>query len=104
MLQALTGGGDATTYQRDGYNKFTITELTSPYRATANLCGMVWLPPFTVLGVHRGLPEEQVTRYAEEYRRCLIGLRDSTLDIEAAASRESLNADLDTLIQTVKTV
>ena len=31
FLQALSAGGDASTYQPGGLNKFAITELTSPY-------------------------------------------------------------------------
>ena len=82
FLQAITAGGDDSTYQREGYNEFTIGELTSPYRATAKLCGMTWLPPFAVLGIHRGLPEAQISVYAEDYRRAVISLRDGTLDVE----------------------
>ena len=33
FLQAISAGGDDNTYQKDGYNEFTIGELTSPYRA-----------------------------------------------------------------------
>lgn len=98
FLQALTGGGDDSTYQKDGYNEFTIGELTSPCRAMANLCKMIWLPPFTVLGIHRGLPDERVKVYAEDYRRAVIGLRDGTLDREKAAQFPYLNSDLNAII------
>ena len=40
FFQALSAGGDAETYKKNGYNKFTIADLTSPYQATANLCKM----------------------------------------------------------------
>jgi glutathione-regulated potassium-efflux system ancillary protein KefG len=99
-FQALTGGGDASTYQKDGFNRFTVRELTSPYQATANLCGVSWLPPFTVLGVHRGLPEHQITHHAEDYRRTLIALRDDHLDLEKARECEYLNSDLNSIIKT----
>ena len=101
VFQALTGGGDATTYQKDGYNRFTIRDLTSPYQATANLCGMTWLPPFTVLGVHRGLPDHLVTHHAEDYRRTLIAIRDDHLDLEKAQEFEYLNSDLNSIISSV---
>lgn len=98
-LQALSGGGDASTYQKNGYNKFTIGELTSPFRATANLCNMIWLPPFAVLGIHRGLPEEKVNLHAEDYRRTVIALRDGTLDIAQAQKGEFINSDLNSTIR-----
>ena len=56
-FQALTAGGDSVNYRANGSNLFTIRELTTPYRATANLCGMDWLPPFAVLGIYRGIPK-----------------------------------------------
>jgi len=100
-FQALTAGGDLTNYHPDGLNLFTIRELTTPFRATANLCQMDWLPPFAVLGIHRGLPEKERTRHAEAYRRTLIALRDNQVDLEKARLAELLNADLAGVIQEV---
>ncbi len=99
FLQAITAGGDDSTYQKKGYNEFTIGELTSPYRATAKLCGMTWLPPFTVLGIHRGLPAKQISGYAEDYRRAVIALRDNTLDIKKVCKGQYLNSDLNAMIR-----
>ena len=99
FLQALTAGGDHSTYQKDGYNEFTIGELTSPYRATAKLCKMDWIPPFAVLGIHRGLADQKVNSYAEDYRRVVIALRDGTLDREQARDTQYLNSDLNTIIR-----
>lgn len=99
FLQAITAGGDDNTYQGEGFNAFTITELISPYRATAKLCKMTWLPPFTVLGIHRGVPEGQVSMYAEDYRRVIISLRDGTMDIDQAGQHRYLNSDLNATIR-----
>lgn len=88
FVQAITAGGDENTYHRDGVNYFSIGELTSPYRATANLCGMVWQPPFMVHGIHRGVAEDEVTIHAENYRRWLIALRDGHVDQEAMPEEE----------------
>lgn len=99
FLQVITAGGDDSTYRKDGFNAFTIGELTSPYRATAKLCKMNWLPPFTVLGIHRGLPDGNVRAHAEDYRRTVIALRDGTLDIEKAGQGDYLNSDLNSTIR-----
>lgn len=99
FMQAITAGGDDSTYRRDGYNEFTIGELTSPYRATAKLCKMAWLPPFAVLGIHRGLPEAEIKAHAEDYRRAVIALRDGTLDFEKAVQSPYLNSDLNSIIR-----
>ena len=97
-FQALTAGGDRTNYRADGLNLFTIRELTTPFRATANLCGMDWLPPFGVLGIHQGLADKERIRHAENYRRTLIALRDNRLDLSRARDCELLNQDLSGII------
>lgn len=91
FLQAITAGGDEDTYHKDGYNAFTIPELTSPYRATANLCGMTWLPPFAVMGIHRGLTNDEMDGYAMEYENCISLLRDGKIDITEAQQGLYLN-------------
>lgn len=98
FLQALTAGGDDSSYQKDGLNEFTIRELTSPYKALAKLCKMEWLPPFAVLGIHRGLPAEQVDAYVKDYRHAVIALRDGTLDAGQAREFHYLNSDLQAII------
>jgi len=101
FLQAITAGGDDSTYQKDGFNVFTIGELTSPYRATAKLCNMNWLPPFTVLGIHKGGADEKINVYAEDYRRTVIALRDATLNVEKAGLSQYINSDLNSTIRRV---
>ena len=100
-FQALTAGGSLENYGPDGLNRYTIRELTSAFRATANLCGMDWLPPFAVLGIHQGLPEKECVRHAEDYRRTLIALRDNQVDLDRARAGELLNQDLYGIINEV---
>lgn len=99
FMQAITAGGDRSTYQREGLNYFTISELIAPYRAMVNLCKMNWLPPFVVHGIHRGLPEDEVTFHAENYRRAIIAFRDGMCDMEKALCEEYINRDLDQVIR-----
>lgn len=101
FFQVLTAGGSDSTYKSEGANLFTITELTSPLRATANLCGMQWLPPFAILGIHRGLSHEKVNRHAEDYRQALIAIRDDRLDLEKVRHETYLNSDLSNCIRRV---
>lgn len=98
FFQALTAGGDGETYRQGGYNLFSLGELTSPFQSMANLCGMEWVPPFAVLGVHRGLPADEVVRHAEEFRRLLIAVRDGRLNRNAARKAGRMNAYLDDII------
>lgn len=101
FLQALTAGGDDSTYRENGFNECTIKELTSPYRATAKLCKMDWLPPFAILGIHRGLQGDKVNAYAEDYRSVVIALRDGTLDTQQASKSQYLNSNLNLIIRRV---
>lgn len=91
--------GDQATYLKDGNNPFSLEHLLSPFCATAKLCKMVWLPPFAVLGAHRGMPREVVNSHAENYRRLIIALRDDRLDLEKAQSCKHINVNLDQLIK-----
>lgn len=99
FIQALSGGGDANSYQREGFNRYTIEELTTPMQATANLCLLTYLPPFTVLGTHRGLPHEEIVAHAEDYRSLIIALREETLDLNTVKQYPFLNSDLNAVIQ-----
>lgn len=99
FMQALSAGGDESSYQETGSNKFTIRELTAPMQATANLCKLEWVPPFAVLGIHRGLPQDQIVQYSEDYRRTIIALRDDRLALDKAKEYELLNSDLNAVIE-----
>lgn len=89
FLQALTAGSSTDDYQHDGVKQTTVAELLAPFQAMARLCKMNWLPPFAVLGVHRGLPEHAIQTYAEAYRRALISLRDESVEMSAVESAEN---------------
>jgi glutathione-regulated potassium-efflux system ancillary protein KefG len=97
-FNALTAGGPAAAYHPEGYNRFTLRELLSPYDQTAHLCGMRYLAPFAVHGTLRLQTDEDVAPYGREYRRLLEALRDGRLDLERAARVERLNDDLDSLL------
>ena len=99
MLQAISTGGEYNTYSKNGSNVFTIDELLSPFKAMAKLCKLKYLPPFMVMGMHRGLSESKINTYREDYRRMLIALRDDTLDLTKASNFPYLNSDLDSLIK-----
>ncbi len=45
LLLSFTTGGPGEAYSKDGYNHYEIEELLAPLIQTANLAGMVFLPP-----------------------------------------------------------
>jgi len=65
-LSAITTGGPAEAYSAQGYNRFTMEQLLVPFEQTANLCGMLWQPPFIVHGVLR-LSREFMRTAGESY-------------------------------------
>lgn len=103
-FNALTTGGPETAYQHSGYNRFTIRELLAPWDQTAHLCGMRFLAPFVVHSALRVRGDEDVAAHRAAYRRLLEALRDDRLDLDAAQRAPMLNAELDALIQTVRSV
>ncbi|RUT33578.1 general stress protein [Paenibacillus zeisoli] len=64
FMLAISSGGAAEAYQAGGYNHYSMSELTRPFQATANLCGMHFLPSFLLQGVMT-LTEEKVQHSAE---------------------------------------
>lgn len=63
-MLAISTGGPEVAYQAGGYNHYSMSELTKPFQATANLTGMRFLPTFTAQGV-RFLTNEQIRESAE---------------------------------------
>ena len=57
-------GGSLDVYQAGGRNHFSMSEILRPLQATANICGMHYLPAKVVEG---GLDDEQLTEVAKEY-------------------------------------
>lgn len=90
-FNVLTTGGPALAYRREGYNRFTVRELLTPYDQTAHLCGMKFLAPFVVHSSLKLATDHDVSEHSARYREALIALRDGTLDLERAAKAEQLN-------------
>jgi len=98
FFNALTAGGGEAAYCAEGYNHFTIRELLHPLEQTAAMCGMHYLPPFTLFGARTAVEEGRVEAHVADWVRVLEALRDERLDIEAARNLPRLNADLGAII------
>jgi len=88
---AITAGGPEQAYQSSGYNHYSIRELLRPLEQTTILCGMTYLPPFTLFGSRTAVEDGKVEQHVENWKRALTTLRDSQLDLAAAATAETLN-------------
>jgi len=89
-LTAVTTAGTADSYSPEGTHGVHIRDLLMPFERTAVLCGMRYLPPFTVHGSLR-MDAAQIAMAAEDYRRVVEALRDGTLDHAAAEGAPRLN-------------
>jgi glutathione-regulated potassium-efflux system ancillary protein KefG len=91
VLTAITAGGPASAYQRNGYNYYTIRELLTPFEQTVRLCGMVYLPPLVMSGTLAIKDEAAIAGLATLYRRAVESLRDERFDASAFAQVHYLN-------------
>lgn len=70
LMVAATAGNIPGAYGRDGANRFTITEILTPLRATAHRCGLPWQDPYIVFCADR-LDEAALTDAADGYADAL---------------------------------
>jgi glutathione-regulated potassium-efflux system ancillary protein KefG len=90
FFNVLTSGGRREAYRVDGYNRYDLRTLLAPMEQTANLCKMIYLPPFAVQGTHSIQPG-QIEQYRKKYHLLLELFRDDNIDIEKAKKLDYLN-------------
>ena len=66
ILNAITTGGNRAAYCAQGYNQCTINQFLFPFKQTADLCHMKYLPPFVVHGTHR-LSDDELRKIGRDY-------------------------------------
>lgn len=69
-ISIITTGGKEEVYCREGKNNYSINEFLRPFEQTATLCGMFYLPPFTVTGTYT-LTDDEVENYAQQYKAAI---------------------------------
>lgn len=99
FFSCLSAGGSEAAYCAVGYNHFSIRELLHPLEQTALLCGMVYLPPFTLFGARTAVEEGRLPGHVADWGRLVAALRDRRLDLEAARRLPRLNHDLNAVIR-----
>lgn len=84
-VNALTTGGAAVHYSREGHHKHTLQEFLLPFQRTATLCHMSYLHPFAVQGTNR-LAMEDLEKEGERYASFLEALVEGTEPLEVLAT------------------
>ncbi len=90
VFSVISSGGKKEVYSKDGRNHYTINQFLVPFRQSANLCQMQYLPPFVVHGSHT-ISQEQLQEYTQKYRELLLGLRDEKINLNELCSKEYAN-------------
>ena len=90
LFCAITTGGQRTAYTREGHNRFTINELLAPVNQTANLCKMIYLPPFVVHGTHR-ISADDLKKEAASYGFLLKKLSEGNFKPEDIKKYQYMN-------------
>ncbi|MDO6596688.1 NAD(P)H-dependent oxidoreductase [Oceanihabitans sp. 2_MG-2023] len=88
-LNAITTGGSKEVYCSEGYNSFTIKQFLRPFEQTANLCGMIYYPPFAVMGTHN-LTEKVLVDYRNDYGK-LIDILQADLKVSDVENNSFIN-------------
>jgi glutathione-regulated potassium-efflux system ancillary protein KefG len=97
-FHAITTGGPANAYLRDGANRYTVREFLAPCEQTARLCGMRFLAPFVVHAALSLASPDELTPHQTAYRRIVEAVRDRRLDLDRAAGVQNLADELEVLI------
>lgn len=75
VLSIISTGGSKEVYSREGRNQFTINEFLLPFRKTANLCRMEYLPPYVIYG-SQSTTLADIENQTVKYKKLLTSLRD----------------------------
>lgn len=100
ILNALTAGGSREVYCKEGKNNYTVGEFLRPFEQTARLCGMNYLPPFTVMSANK-IKGEHIEACKKEYLNLLNWLSESEVDVAEKDNCQFIN-DLDEVKKGVK--
>jgi glutathione-regulated potassium-efflux system ancillary protein KefG len=70
VLSVISTGGRREVYSKEGRNHYTMNEFLIPFKQSANLCRMEYLPPFLVHGAHT-IKNAEIAAYGIQYKKVL---------------------------------
>ncbi len=96
VFQAITTGGNQENYCAEGREKHTILELLEPFKQTAKVCKMDYLPPFVIHGTHK-MNEEMYENSGFLYGKLLQHIENKELNVRQIQEFNYLNDWLKTV-------
>ena len=89
-FNVVTTGGRREAYDPKWHNNFTIRQLLAPIEQTANLCKMIYLPPYVVHGTH-SITSESVKQHRNELHSILHDLQHEKLNLNEIRTWDYFN-------------
>lgn len=90
VLSVVSTGGRREVYSREGRNHYSLNQFLVPFKQSANLCRMDYLPPYIIHGSHT-ITDVEIDQHVEQYIQLLTDLRDEKLETSSLATVEYLN-------------
>lgn len=90
IFQAITTGGNQENYCETGREKHTILQLLEPFKKTAKVCRMEYLPPFVVHGTYK-MEYEKYEENGMEYGKILQYLENTEINVRQVQEFNYLN-------------
>lgn len=94
VLSVISTSGHKEVYTKEGRNHYTINEFLVPFKQTANLCRMEYLPPYVIFGSHTLTPPD-IENHIANYKKLMTALRDEQINAAKMKSVAYFNELID---------
>ena len=91
IFNVITSGGELEAFQKKCFHNSTIRDFLLPFERTAEICRMIYLPPFWVPETEK-LSHERIEEYGQQYKDLLQLIRDSDLNDPKLSTTSLLNS------------
>ncbi|MFV0593819.1 MAG: NAD(P)H-dependent oxidoreductase [Draconibacterium sp.] len=78
-MSAVSTGGRQEVYTETGKHHYSVNEFLIPFKQSATLCRMRYLPPFVTHGAHT-ITQQEIRKQIAAYREVISGLRDGKFE------------------------
>lgn len=90
IFNAITSGGELEAFQKKCFHNSTIRDFLLPFERTAEICRMIYLPPFWVPETEK-LSFDRIQEYGRQYKDLIIRIRDNDLNDAQLSATPLLN-------------
>ncbi len=91
IFNVITSGGELEAFQKKCFHNSTIRDFLLPFERTAEICKMIYLPPFWVPETEK-LSNAAIAEYGRQYKDLLTLMGDSNLNDPRLSTTSLLNS------------